>query len=277
MDLNLSTWTLVVAANNESVLTNTLLKSPDVDADCQVLIKRGFTTSGAAYNRGLAEANSEIIVFAHQDVYFPDQWKDNLNRSLQWLAAKDPEWGVLGVFGVALRSKREYIGHCYSTGLQRVVGFPFTIPVCAQALDELVLIVRRSSGLRFDEKLPGFHLYGTDICIQAYTNGMKCYIVPAFCVHNSNGLQYLPWAYWRAYFYMRKKWWKFLPIQTCCSLLSRSLKPVIVQVISDAKQWIFRHRTVGIRCEDVANRYKELAIAGVVQDTSPVAPKSVTK
>lgn len=267
----------MVASNNESELKNTLLQSPDVGVGCQILIMRGFTTSGAAYNQGLTEAASEIIVFAHQDVYLPSQWKENLNRSLQWLAIQDPQWGVLGVFGIALDSKSEHIGHCYSTGLQRVVGLPFTTPVCAQALDELVLIVRRSSGLRFDEKLPGFHLYGTDICLQSYARGMKCYIVPAFCFHNSNGLRYLPWAYWRSYFYMREKWWNFLPIQTCCSLLSQSLRPVVAQVVSDAKEWILRTRLVGIRCDDATSRYKSLIIAGIVREANPAPSKKISK
>ncbi|MDW5265957.1 MAG: glycosyltransferase [Edaphobacter sp.] len=266
MDQSLSQWTLVVAANNESVLENTLLRSPDIGLTCQVLIKQGFTSSGSAYNCGLSEAKSELVVFAHQDVYFPQRWKENLNRSLQWLAVQDPEWGVLGVFGVTPGDKPEYTGHCYSTGLQRVVGEPFANPICAQALDELVLIIRRSSGLHFDDKLPGFHLYGTDICLQAFTKGMGCYIVPSFCIHNSNGLRYLPWAYWRSYFYMRRKWWDLLPIVTCCSLLSRSLKPVAAQVISDAKQWMFGSRQVGVRSEDIVSRYKTLISTGEVQD-----------
>jgi hypothetical protein len=277
MDPSIAHWTLVVAANDESVLEKTLLQSPDIDMSCRVLIKRGFASSGAAYNSGLLEAATELVVFAHQDVYFPDQWKANLNRSLQWLAVQDPKWGVLGVFGIALTARAEYIGHCYSTGLKRVIGSPFENPICAQALDELVLIVRRGSGLHFDENLPGFHLYGADICLQAYTKGTKCYIIPAFCIHNSNGLQYLPWAYWRSYFYMRKKWWQFLPIVTCCSLISRSWKPVVAQVISDVKQWMFGSRQVGVRCENVVCTYKALVASGEIRDASLWLPKSNSK
>ena len=32
-----------------------------------------------------------------------------------------------------------------------------------QSFDELLIVLRRDSGLRFDEGLPGWHMYGTDI------------------------------------------------------------------------------------------------------------------
>jgi hypothetical protein len=264
-------WTLVVAVNNEVVLKNTLLRSQDVDSKCQVLIKRGFPSAGSAYNCGLAQATSEIVVLAHQDVYFPDGWKDNLDRTLKWLAIRNPQWGALGVFGITRSPKAEPFGYCYSSGLRRVLGSPFDRPIRAQSLDELVLVVRRGSGLRFDEKLPGFHLYGTDLCLQAHAVGADCYIIPAFCIHNSNGVKYLSWDYWRSYFYMRRKWWNLLPITTCCSLISRSPKPVIAQIMSDAKQWMSGGRRVGARCDDVVSVYDALITAGEVHGTQPLS------
>ena len=45
------------------------------------------------------------------------------------------------------------------------------LPPQVATLDELLLIVRRDSGLRFDPEL-GFHLYGADICLQASEQGL---------------------------------------------------------------------------------------------------------
>ena len=45
------------------------------------------------------------------------------------------------------------------------------LPAPVATLDELLLIVRRDSGLRFDPDL-GFHLYGADICLQASEQGL---------------------------------------------------------------------------------------------------------
>jgi len=57
--------------------------------------------------------------------------------------------------------------------------------VTVQTLDEIVLIFRRDSGLSFDETLPHFHFYGTDICMRAAEQGRQCYAISAFCVHNT--------------------------------------------------------------------------------------------
>ena len=197
-------WSLIVAVKDESVLHNTLLRSPAIDSRCQIIPRRGYSSAGRAYNDGASEATAEIMVFAHADVYLPEGWLDALARSLSVVSRLDPLWGVLGVCGVATTG--QIAGYVYSTGSQTIFGQPFNGLVEATSLDELLLVIRRSSSLRFDETLPGFHLYGTDICRQAASRGMKSYIMSAFCVHNSNGIRTLPFAFWRSYFYLRRKW-----------------------------------------------------------------------
>ena len=256
----LSDWSLVVAVNDEAVLRSTLLASPEIDSRCQLICKSGFNSAGSAYNSGLSEASSEVVVFAHQDVYLPKGWKASLSRALQTLPRSDPSWGVLGVFGVK-HSTSEMRGHCYSTGLKRVLGEPFGSPIQASVLDELLLVIRRSSGLRFDDSLPSFHLYGADICLQAQMAGMKSYIIPAFCIHNSNGVRYLSLDYWQSYLYMRRKWWNILPLKTCCSTIAKSYRPVVAQVASDVRHWLSSKKVVGTRCENVTALYDSLIAA----------------
>jgi hypothetical protein len=257
-------WTLVAAVNNEAVLESTLLRSPDIGPSCQVVLRRGYPSAGAAYNSGLAQASSQLVVLAHQDVYLPKGWKEALDRSIAALGAMNLEWGCLGVFGIAAGAHAGPVGYCYSTGIGQVLGAPFNRPVRAQSLDELVLVVRRSSGLLFDERLPGFHLYGTDISLQASFAGLNCYIVPAFCIHNSNGLKYMPRAYWRCYLYMRHKWWSVLPLTTCCSTISRSLKPLVAQLASDIGHWLRGGAAVGTRSDDVVGLYGDLVATGKI-------------
>lgn len=256
---DLSEWSLVVAVSDEAVLQTTLLASPAIDSRCQVIRKSGFDCAGSAYNSGLSEATSQIVVFAHQDVYLPEGWTASLARALQTLATSDTNWGVLGVFGVSHGVESKMRGHCYSTGLKRVLGAPFYSPIEARVLDELLLIVRRSSGLKFDDRLPAFHLYGADVCLQASAKGLKSYIIPAFCIHNSNGVRYLPLKYWQAYLYMRRKWWNSLPVLTCCSTISKSFRPIAAQVVSDVRQRLDNKRVVGSRCDDVAALHRMIA------------------
>jgi hypothetical protein len=250
-------WSLVVAVNNERVLQNTLLASPAIDSGCQIVMKRGYKCAGEAYNSGLNDAENDIVVFAHQDVYLPVSWLVNLKLALGQLSLIDSKWGVLGSFGVTQSRPAEFRGYCYSTGLRRILGAPFPLPIAAQSLDELVLVVRRSSSLRFDSMLPGFHLYGTDICLQAKSQGLRSYIVPAFCLHNSNGIARLPADFWRAWFYLRHKWWRFLPVTTCCTTITWSCLPIAHRLAWEWRQSL-SHRMLGTRCEDSESLYKHL-------------------
>jgi len=254
----LSDWSLVVAVSDESVLQHTLMASPAINARCQVITKRGFASAGKAYNAGIEEARHDVVVFAHQDVYLPEDWTSNLECALAQLAVDDPNWGVLGSFGVVKGDPEEKRGYCYSTGLKGILGEPFSNPIQTLSLDELLLVVRRSSGLRFDENMPGFHLYGTDICLQADSRNMNSYIISAFCVHNSNGIKRFPLDFWRSYFYMRKKRWHRLPIATCCTTITKLCLPVGVRIARELRQKLSSYQ-VGTRCEDVESLYRRLA------------------
>jgi hypothetical protein len=251
-------WSLVSAVNDDRVLRHTLLASPAIGKGCQIITKRGYPCIGKAYNQGLAKSAHDIVVFAHQDLYLPEVWLNGLRLALRELARLDPRWGVLGSFGVAKSNPPEPRGFCYSTGLKRILGEPFSSPIAARSLDELVLVVRKSSGLQFDEALPGFHLYGTDICLQAEAKGMASYIIPAFCVHNANGVIRLPSDFWRAYFYLRRKWRKQLPVTTCCTTITKGCVPVVQRLIQEQIERLFP-RDVGRRCDDVKTLHKHLS------------------
>jgi hypothetical protein len=246
-------FAVVAAVNNDTILRDSLLRSPEMEPVREVLIRRGCSSAGQAYNSGMKASTSDIIVFAHQDVYFPQGWFGSVARSIAAISAKDPDWGVLGVFGISLSGAEA--GHLYSTGLRRVLGCPFDEPLEVSSLDEVVLVIRRSSGLQFDEKLPGFHLYGADICLEARRQGLKCYAISAFCVHNSNGLDQLPPAYSHAYFYMRDKWRNQLPIRTPCMVITRWGLPWFRHCLESR---LARNRKSGARCADPAALYQQL-------------------
>jgi len=248
---DLSRWSLVVAVNNDTVLKQTLLSSPAIDSGCQVILKRNFPSAGMAYNSGIAEARNEIIVFAHQDIYLPESWKLELESALSELAVRDPNWGALGPCGVGTKPPSDFAGYCYSTGLRGIVGQPFAGPVEVQSLDEIVLVIRRSSGILFDEALPGFHLYGTDLCQLAKRRHLKSYAVPAFCIHNTNGIKSFPTDFWRGYLYLRRKWPENLPIRTCCTQITKGCGPAITRIIKDFAHEILWPRKVGSRWDDV--------------------------
>jgi hypothetical protein len=96
----------------------------------------------------------------------------------------DPNWGVVGAVGIAYDpgtpTTRRAIGHwCDPNGYNRSSPLPARV----QSLDEQWLGIRRSSGLRFDNRLPGFHCYGVDLCLQAEASGLASYAIDAFAWH----------------------------------------------------------------------------------------------
>ena len=253
-------WSLITAANNEAVLKTCLASSPCVPRVHDFQIMRGFASASAAYNAGIRQAAGDILVFAHQDVYLPGHWDFRLEEAISKLSNADPQWAVLGVWGITLQG--ESSGYSYCTGLQRVLGQPFETPLPCISFDEALLVFRRSSDLTFDEQLPGFHLYGTDICLTAGKRGMNCYVVPAFCIHNTAGLKFLPWAFWRAYFYMRRKWWRQLPVSTPCTTIARLPTPVVEVPLRSAYSHYLKRRPAGKRVPNPRALYEELVRSG---------------
>ena len=82
-------------------------------------------------------------------------------------------------------------------------------------------------GLRFDPDLPAFHLYATDIILQAAARGLRSYAIDAPVVHNSRrNPQPLDRGYRDAYRYMRRKWRDRLPLRTCVVDVTRSGWPM---------------------------------------------------
>jgi len=250
-----SKFSVVVAANDDNVLRGSLMRSPDMQSVKEVLVQRGFASAAQAYNTGLKAATAEAIVFVHQDVFFPEGWFESVSQAIAAISVRDPDWGVLGVFGISLSG--EGVGHLYSTGLQCVLGHAFDKPIQVCSLDEVVLIMRRSSGLQFDENLSGFHLYGADICLAAQRKGLNCYAISAFCVHNSNGHALLPRSYLQAASYVRRKWRADLPIRTPCMVITRWGTPLIRHYV---RSWIAlaRKRQPGVRCADPSALYQQL-------------------
>lgn len=135
-----------------------------------------------ALNRGLDQARAPVAVCCHQDVRLPGGWLDRFLGQVAAVERIDPRWGVTGVMGVAFGGA--FAGHVRDPHTQRPFG---RLPQEVQSLDEVFLSLRRDGSLRFDEALGGFHFYGADLCLQARTQGLRCYAVDAPVEHLSAG------------------------------------------------------------------------------------------
>ncbi|MBZ0153623.1 MAG: glycosyltransferase family protein [Planctomycetes bacterium] len=159
--------------------------------------RRGWNAA-QGLNHGLDTLAADWVVCVHQDVLFPADFWTRLTSSLAALA---PDVAVAGIVGCERSGRyRGHIvdpnGHCY---------WP-TLPHPVLTLDEVLLAVRKSSGLRFDEQVPGFHCYGADLCLTAVAQGQRCMAIDAPLLHLSTGK--LDASYERASAWLMAKWGK---------------------------------------------------------------------
>jgi hypothetical protein len=131
----------------------------------------------------LDAARGEYVVLCHQDVRLLSDGAAELAARLTELTERDPSWALAGNAGVrpcgtmALR-----ITDPHGPGQSRG---PF--PAQVTSLDENFIVVRRDAGIRPSAMLTGFHLYGTDLCLQARAAGRSAWVVDFHLRHLSAG------------------------------------------------------------------------------------------
>lgn len=255
------TITFVVAVNDRKILEQNLLASACLQGAHQheVLVQENYPSAALAYNAGLRRAKNELVVFIHQDVFLPERWLTQLKYAVDHLNRKNSRWGVLGCWGA--RADGTKCGHVYSSGLG-ILGAALEQPAPVQTLDEIVLILRKSSGLVFNESLSGFHFYGTDICMSALTQGLHAYVISAFCVHNTKQILRLPSDFYHCYAQIKLLWGERLPLHTTCIQVSRFNSEVYKRRMHD---WLCsitqRKRHPALRVSDPRQILSQLELA----------------
>ena len=159
----------------------------------------------------------DMVVFVHQDVFLPARWFDRLAAAIETLEPPGRDGACSAASAPDEGLRLGWAGFHDGWAPRR----PDASPEPVETLDEIVLILRRSSGLRFDPRLPHFHMYGPDICLQARSAGFTNYAIPAFCVHNTRQLIDLPREFFEGYRYIKRKWRRYLPIYTSCITITR--------------------------------------------------------
>ena len=202
----------IAAVNDEESLALNLARSPMIASGAVPLhVERGAPSAGAAYNRGIDRTGTDILLMVHQDVYFPTGWEGRLAAAIAAVEAVDPDWGVIGSFGI----DADHAGHgrLWSSGIGGLMGTPVSAPVPVESLDELLIVMRRGAGLRFDEA-PLWHLYGTDIVQAARTAGAGAWVADLPVVHNDRFHGRLGADFSAGYHHVRRKWADRLPLSS---------------------------------------------------------------
>ena len=238
---------LICASNDPDSLQRNLLQSDLVNHVSELHVETGAPSAAIAYNRGLAATQAPLVLLAHQDVYLPFNWAQHLQTALRWLNEDDPNWGVLAPFGMVNATHR---GQIYSTSLSRVVGEPVKEPLRVESVDELLIILNRNSGIGFDEGLPDWHLYGTDIVQTARARGIGAWVAHMPLVHNDRFHGYLGAGFGRSYRYAGRKWTCGQPIRSPVLWLHPHGRALALYRLRALKSWMARRKRAGDTATD---------------------------
>ncbi|MDR3437643.1 MAG: GNAT family N-acetyltransferase [Telmatospirillum sp.] len=220
-----------------------------------------------AYADAMESATADILIFAHCDVFFPEGWFERFEWEIERLTRLDPNWAVAGVIGVTAGGN--FVGRVWDCSLAPLFaetgglfGTALKEPVQVVSFDELVLIVRRDAGVHFDRKLPGFHLYGSDIALEAERRGRTTYALDIPLIHNAKAQLHVGPDYVEAYRYMVRKWGKRLPTPTTCGVLTTNPFVLPYRRMKVRYKALFRQSTYSTaRLADPSLKASELGIS----------------
>jgi SAM-dependent methyltransferase len=215
--------TIACCVNDEISLRTNLLASPCLrrGAPHELLLARGCRNIADGLNAAVARARNGWVVCVHQDVYLPEGWDRSLTKGLSEAEARFGPIGVAGVIGAA------HEGPVLANAVAPLVGWvvdrdrllrgPTALPAQVDSLDELVLVLPKSTALRFDPDL-GFHFYGPDLCMQARQQNLAAIAVEALCFHNQRAVE-LPSSFVPSGRTFARKWRAYLPVNTTCAVV----------------------------------------------------------
>jgi Glycosyltransferase like family len=215
----------VACVSDEEALRSSLLASPCLGAGSshEVILVKNCPSAADGLNLGLARSSGEWVIGVHQDVFLFEGWDRRVVHQLREAERRLGLVGVAGVYGVgparelSVSLAAERIGRVVDRG--RMLRDGPGLPALAATLDELLLIVRRDTPLRFEPAL-GFHFYGADICLQAAELGLPVVVIDAPCHHNSRSIG-LPAEFYKSSQVFARKWAHRLPVATPCVIIDR--------------------------------------------------------
>ena len=130
----------------------------------------------------LERARGRHVIVCHQDVRLISEGRHALQARLEELEIRDPLWAVAGNAGGTGRGIAKRISDPH--GEDQRSG---DLPAKALSLDENFLVIKLSSMIAPSADLAGFHLYGTDLCLQARLRGHSAYVIDYHLRHLGRG------------------------------------------------------------------------------------------
>ncbi len=182
-----SICTLVTRKEEYEEMLQSFIKAGFRKEDCEFLYLDNSIENKydgfSGLNLFLDQAKGKYIIIGHQDILIEKDDISQLRKCINELDKVDPNWALCGNAGAA--GPNHIVYHIsYPDGVHMSKG---NFPIKVSSLDENFLLIKNDSYLSFSTDLSGFHLYGTDICLNANLKGLTAYVIKFNLVHKSRG------------------------------------------------------------------------------------------
>ena len=159
----------IACTHNTNILEKCLVQSLILQNDDELIVVEGAKSIAAGYNLGIDKANNQIKCFIHHDLIVTNPILLRMNL----LAYCIEDVGIVGIVGSQTDAAPWWEGQCVGSVVDSrngILYFSDGKQFCLH-LDGLMLATWHD--VRFDESIPGFHLYDQDICKQMAAKGLS--------------------------------------------------------------------------------------------------------
>jgi hypothetical protein len=163
----------IACTHNTNILEKCLVQSLILQDDDELIVVEGAKSIAAGYNLGIDKANNQIKCFIHHDLIVTNPILLRMNL----LAYCIEDVGIVGIVGSQTDAAPWWEGQCVGSVVDSrngILYFSDGKQFCLH-LDGLMLATWHD--VRFDESIPGFHLYDQDICKQMAAKGLSNFCI----------------------------------------------------------------------------------------------------
>jgi hypothetical protein len=163
----------IACTHNTNILEKCLVQSLILQDDDELIVIEGAKSIAAGYNCGIDKAKNKIKCFIHHDLIVTNPILLRMNL----LAYCIEDVGMVGIVGSQTDATPWWEGKCVGSVVDSrngILYFSDGKQFCLH-LDGLMLATWHD--VRFDESIPGFHLYDQDICKQMAVKGLSNFCI----------------------------------------------------------------------------------------------------
>lgn len=209
-------FTVVVPTTRDGQYRRNVESSPGLrEVDARVVSYRGAANAAEALDGSREHCESDWILFAHQDVFFPAGFGVRLDALLGSVPEAKRRTTLIGFAGMGV-DPVTYETAPAGLVIDRTARFDHPASGSVVSIDEFAVVMARDSVHRIDPSL-GWHLWATDLCIVSIcTHRVFARIVRIPAFHNSTNDYVLPEAFHRSAQALAQKHGGFGTIRTLC-------------------------------------------------------------